>query len=1359
MKYQKPKKLPSIIRDLNSETSESEKYTIYDLLGCTRPANPSRTVFLFVILIGAFFFFIDTPNASAATPVYYSVGQSSSNLLSGTSVTLTLTSGATVFNVAQTGNIGVGDRVTYDTDNKVAYIAAKTNADQKHWTLITKTGGTPTDVSGVTVTSIKHEYTSLSAAITGGKDSSHINNTDLTVSDVVLNIPCYYDSGPDTTAVTVSGYTTDATRYIKIYTPNNTSTEANNSQRHSGVWDTGKYRLEVTDNTSFVIGDDYINVEGLQIKSIAATTNTKGIYATTGSYDLRIGFCIIAGDITTGHTGVGINVFQSTSIPYIFNNIIYDFNTTSSYGLYTQQVATAYLYNNTVYNCTTGYNLNSRISYLYNNIAQSCTDGYYGTSNSTGDYNISNLANDAPSPSYRSNLATTVSFVGAGSSPPDFHLDSNDTDALGHGVFDPGSGLFSEDIDGQTRSGTWDIGADEYVYSGPTRSNGSPYGNLYYATTQTIISLETDVNATCKYDTLSGIDYNSMSNTFSNTGEMNHSSVVTELVSGGSYEYYVRCTNIFGANADDYTISFTVGSKHYVRSGATGTNDGSDWTNAYDGIPSGLTRGDIYVLAGGTYVSYDFDDAENGNDTITIRKASSPLDSAVSGWDGGYDSQVVFSGSVGPVVKFSTGYFVLNGLAGDGNGSTTEYGVKVTYTNAAENYNPMVEIAGDHVEIKYVTVILPGSDYDYTQKGFKDYSNEYTYIHHCHVKNASYGLDIDSGQSNSVYEFNYFDGGWGSSTHHQDYVRIIGTTDGVTIRYNTFYNVLSGSYTGLFVAVGDAVTYPTWYVNNLKIYGNIFVGVAGGGNGMFTTSNSTSSGALPTRGWLIYNNTFVDGGATIHFYYNASDHEFKNNIIYNCNAYHASIGLSSEYNYYHSTNTSNPTLSTGEFVSSESSAELFVDYSGGNYILTATSDAKDTGVNLGSPYYVDYSGTSRPQGSAWDIGAYEYVDIGDTTPPTVSAFTIAATATSLTVPITTFTVTDDTAVTGYLLTESTSTPDVDDPDWSATAQTEYTFSTEGAKTLYAWAKDAAGNISTSLNDSVTITLPTYTIGGTISGLTGTAVLQNNGGDDLTVSSNGSFTFGTALHDSDTYDVIVSDQPEDQTCGVTNGTGTISAANVTNISVTCEDGADSTAPTISAFSLPSTSDSLTVSITEFTATDDTAVTGYLLTESADAPNACDSGWEVSAQTEYTFSSEGAKSLFAWAKDGSGNVSASLNASVTITLNGEVAGASKKKHDHKRDLDVHSVKFSATATTITVKWKTDYKANSKVKFGYTKEPKIKEKSSKRKKSHSITIKNLLPDRVYYFKASSTDEYGNEDKSKVYMVRTAKLWQWPR
>ncbi len=80
----------------------------------------------------------------------------------------------------------------------------------------------------------------------------------------------------------------------------------------------------------------------------------------------------------------------------------------------------------------------------------------------------------------------------------------------------------------------------------------------------------------------------------------------------------------------------------------------------------------------------------------------------------------------------------------------------------------------------------------------------------------------------------------------------------------------------------------------------------------------------------------------------------------------------------------------------------------------------------------------------------------------------------------------------------------------------------------------------------------YTVSGTVSGLLSPGlVLQNNGGDDLTVAANStSFTFPAAVVDGESYNVTIKTQPETQFCSVTQGSGTISGASVTNIVVTC-----------------------------------------------------------------------------------------------------------------------------------------------------------------------------------------------------------------
>jgi hypothetical protein len=79
----------------------------------------------------------------------------------------------------------------------------------------------------------------------------------------------------------------------------------------------------------------------------------------------------------------------------------------------------------------------------------------------------------------------------------------------------------------------------------------------------------------------------------------------------------------------------------------------------------------------------------------------------------------------------------------------------------------------------------------------------------------------------------------------------------------------------------------------------------------------------------------------------------------------------------------------------------------------------------------------------------------------------------------------------------------------------------------------------------------YTIGGNVSGLTGSGlVLNNNGGNDLAVTANGAFTFSTAIAGGAAYAVTVATPPSGQRCEVANGSGTVAAANVTSVAVTC-----------------------------------------------------------------------------------------------------------------------------------------------------------------------------------------------------------------
>ena len=79
-----------------------------------------------------------------------------------------------------------------------------------------------------------------------------------------------------------------------------------------------------------------------------------------------------------------------------------------------------------------------------------------------------------------------------------------------------------------------------------------------------------------------------------------------------------------------------------------------------------------------------------------------------------------------------------------------------------------------------------------------------------------------------------------------------------------------------------------------------------------------------------------------------------------------------------------------------------------------------------------------------------------------------------------------------------------------------------------------------------------TISGTISGLRGTGlILQNEGGNDLPVSTNGAFTFKTPVTEGGKYDVTVRQQPRNptQNCVGNRGSGIVHG-NVTNVAVVC-----------------------------------------------------------------------------------------------------------------------------------------------------------------------------------------------------------------
>jgi serine protease len=79
---------------------------------------------------------------------------------------------------------------------------------------------------------------------------------------------------------------------------------------------------------------------------------------------------------------------------------------------------------------------------------------------------------------------------------------------------------------------------------------------------------------------------------------------------------------------------------------------------------------------------------------------------------------------------------------------------------------------------------------------------------------------------------------------------------------------------------------------------------------------------------------------------------------------------------------------------------------------------------------------------------------------------------------------------------------------------------------------------------------TYSIGGTISGLSGSLVVSNNSSDELSIDTNGAFVFPDELSAQDTYLVEIVSQPENQQCEITGEQGTVSGSDISSIQIDC-----------------------------------------------------------------------------------------------------------------------------------------------------------------------------------------------------------------
>ena len=152
------------------------------------------------------------------------------------------------------------------------------------------------------------------------------------------------------------------------------------------------------------------------------------------------------------------------------------------------------------------------------------------------------------------------------------------------------------------------------------------------------------------------------------------------------------------------------------------------------------------------------------------------------------------------------------------------------------------------------------------------------------------------------------------------------------------------------------------------------------------------------------------------------------------------------------------------------------------------------------------------------------------------------------------------------------------PSGTAYAFTVQTQPTNPAQTCTIANPNGTVTVANITSVNVTCVTNKYSVSVTINGLNGASVtLQDNGGDTLPETTNGTYPFATQLLPGATYAVTVLTQPTGpaQYCAVTGGTGTIASANIV-ATLTCRNEgrfafvADTNGGTVSSFTIDDSS---------------------------------------------------------------------------------------------------------------------------------------------------------------------------------------------
>ena len=426
--------------------------------------------------------------------------------------------------------------------------------------------------------------------------------------------------------------------------------------------------------------------------------------------------------------------------------------------------------------------------------------------------------------------------------------------------------------------------------------------------------------------------------------------------------------------------SASAASNHYIRPGAGGSNNGTDWNNAYTSIPASLTRGDTYYLADGSYGNHTWGDVVSGSTIITVKKATPSDHGTDTGWSDSYGAgQAAF---VAWYFDYSgnSGYYLFDGYSAS---QSRSCGIQLNMPMAANFYTEScgcVIFGGGgsgsfpYCTFRYLELNGPYGTGGYTSSVYRtgfffDQNNgvidtSHSTVSHCWFHNGiTTPVGSDAGNDYCTVEYcEMMDMRDSGAKDHAD--GWVVASDNCTFRYNYLHNY---SPECIFVIGGKSVS-------GMQVYGNIV-----DGTGLISHFIASNTGAHLTN-WKVYNNTLI--GLDVVWNINGSSSGGQDyNQLYCGNSGTGGSGWTSQHD-----------------ITVNSSA--FVNFAGADYHLaSATAD----GTHLSSPYNQDMDGNTRGADGTWDIGAYEYGGTGNTNPPSISvqpASQTATTNTSLTVSVT-----------------------------------------------------------------------------------------------------------------------------------------------------------------------------------------------------------------------------------------------------------------------------------------------------------------------------------------------------------------------